>query len=189
VFAAPYANGFNDHLRVDRGFSGPEIGLFQWVTNMPYSIGVVLGGSWLERWGRRRVGGLAAFGSAVANSVQFLFGGVLFWIVSAFGSLLAGPLLPALGVVGAESFPTAQRGRQNGLLTATSLAGSALGLVLGGALADRYGFPKAMVCLAVAPILLSVIVRFWYPDGTGQELEDFNPGEATPQRPATEPSV
>lgn len=184
VFAAPYANGFNDHLRVDRGFTGPEIGLFQWATNMPYSIGVALGGGWLERWGRRKVGGAAAFGSAVANSVQFLFGGALFWIVSAFGSLLAGPLLPALGVVGAESFPTAQRGQKNGILTMTSLGGSAVGLVVGGALSDRYGFPKSMVMLAAAPIALSVIVRFWYPDGTGKELEDFNPGESAPTPPA-----
>ena len=183
VFAAPYANGINDHLRVDRGFSGPSIGLFQSITNMPYSLGVAMGGNWLERWGRRKVGGIAAFGSAIANSVQFLFKGALFWIVSAIGSFLAGPLLPALGVVGAESFPTANRGRSNGMLTIVSLAGSAVGLQVGGILADRYGFAKAMIMLAVAPILLSVVVRLWYPDGTGVELEDFNPGEVRADTP------
>ena len=40
-----------------------------------------------------------------------------------------------------------------------------------------------MIMLAVAPILLSVVVRLWYPDGTGVELEDFNPGEVRADTP------
>lgn len=177
LFVAPYANGFNDHLRVDRQFSGVTIALFQTLTNAPYAIGVLVGGKLAERYGRRIVGGVALAGSATINAAQFFFTGPAFWLVSGLGSLGAGPLLPTLSVASTESFPTTRRGTASGVTNVIAVLGSALGLVIGGMLTDRIGFPRTIAILAVAPIVASVLVWKAIPEGAGHTLSELNPGE------------
>lgn len=180
LFVAPYANGFNDHLRVDRHFSGVTIALFQTVTNAPYAIGVLIGGKLAERYGRRIVGGVALAGSAAINAAQFFFTGPAFWMVSGVGSFGAGPLLPTLSVASTESFPTTRRGTATGVTNVVAVIGSAIGLVLGGILTDRIGFPGTIAVLAIAPITASVLVWKAIPEGAGHSLEELNPGEPPP---------
>ena len=83
-------------------------------------------------------------------------------LVALVGTVISAAAIPALGVYGPELFPTALRGRANGLVAVSSLAGSAAGLILGGVLADRFGrIGPAMSILAVGPLLLAVLV--WPP--------------------------
>ena len=86
--------------------------------------------------------------------------------------------IPALGVYGPELFPTGQRGLANGGLQVVSVAGSSLGLLAAGWLADRFdALGPAMAILAVGPALLVLLVALWYPETAHRELEDLNPSD------------
>ena len=86
--------------------------------------------------------------------------------------------VPALAVYGPELFPTSQRGRANGGLQVIAVAGSSLGLLAVGWLADRVGgIGQAMAIVAVAPALLVLVVIFWFPETARRELEDLNPSD------------
>ena len=52
------------------------------------------------------------------------------------GGVIAGAAYPALAVYRAELFPTGNRGRAAGLVTAASLVGGVIGLLALGALLD-----------------------------------------------------
>ena len=59
------------------------------------------------------------------------------WLLAIGGGLLAGAAYPAFTVYRTELFPTGNRGRANGYITALSLAGSSVGLLVVGALVHR----------------------------------------------------
>jgi MFS family permease len=87
--------------------------------------------------------------------------------------------VPALGVYGPELFPTSLRGRVGGLLAITALVGSAVGLVVGGAVADTPGgLAGALVPLALGPLLVAALVLVAYPETARRELEELNPEDA-----------
>ena len=94
-------------------------------------------------------------------------------------ALLGGVTYPALAVYRTELFPTGNRGRAAGLLTATALLGGIGGLLVMGTLLDRdWSHGRVMALLAIAQLVVVVVVLRWYPETAHQELEALNPEDA-----------
>lgn len=179
LFTSPASQFQNEFLRADRGFSGARITLFILATSLPGSIGIVVGGRLAES-GRRVVGALAVGAGVGLTVVMYHSAGWPLWLVSSVGSLLGAAAVPALGVYGAELFPTGARGAANGMLGLTARVGSVIGLVTTGYLADQIGLARALTYMAAGPALLTLLILFFYPETAHRELEDLNPEDAAP---------
>jgi MFS family permease len=176
LFLAPAAQFLNEYLRAERGFSGVEITVFLLATNTPGGLGIIVGGRLADRRGRRLLGIVGIIGGVGFTVVSYLTWGWPLWASSVMAALIGSVAIPALGVYGPELFPTGQRGAANGGLQVISVAGSSLGLLAAGWLADRFdALGPAMALLAVGPALLVLLVAIWYPETAHRELEDLNP--------------
>ena len=105
------------------------------------------------------------------------------WGATFLAGTLGGVTYPALAVYRTELFPTGNRGRAAGLLTATALLGGIGGLLVMGTLLDRdWSHGSVMAPAGVAPSSSSSsIVLRWYPETAHQELEALNPEDARPR--------
>jgi MFS family permease len=179
LFVAPASQLQNQFLRDERGYSAFGITLFTICTNTPAGIGVLAGARLADRRGRRIVGAVALLGGVTGAVVTFLSSGAGMWTASLLGGILAGATVPALGVYGPELFPTALRGRANGILGITGVFGAAVGLLAAGVLSDRLGgLGRALAVLSIGPVLLALLVITRYPETAGMELEAINPEDA-----------
>ncbi|MEX1218418.1 MAG: MFS transporter [Acidimicrobiales bacterium] len=178
LFLAPAAQFLNEFLRTERGFSGMLIAVFVLATNTPAGIGIMLGGKLADRYGRRSIGAIGIAGGVAFTCISYLSWGWPLWLASAVAATIGALAVPALAVYGPELFPTSQRGRANGGLQVVGVAGSSLGLLTVGWLADRVGgLGQAMAVVAIAPALLILVVVFWFPETAKRELEDLNPSD------------
>ena len=176
LFVAPASQFQNEYLRTELGFSASRISLFTLVTNTPGGIGVILGGRLADVRGRRIVAAVGVVGGVGATVLMYLATGWPVWAWSLTGAMVGAAVIPALGVYGPELFPTGQRGRANGIITAFGRIGSVIGLVVTGVLAsklDRIG--PALALLAIGPAVLAVLILVAYPETAHRELEDINP--------------
>ncbi len=176
VFTAPASQFQNEFLRTERGFSAANLALFTLITSTPAGLGVAAGGRLADTHGRRRVAAVGLLGLTVGTVATYLSSGWSMWTWSLLGGVVAGATVPALGVYGPELFPTSLRGRANGIITMVGVAGSVVGLLVAGALADRIdGVGPALAVLAVGPLVLIGLVLGLYPETASVELEDINP--------------
>ena len=91
-------------------------------------------------------------------------------------AVVGGAAIPALGVYGAELFPTGNRGKASGLIAMLSLVGSSIGLLgAGWALDQAFGYGAVMAILAIGPLVVAALVVIIYPETAHHELEDLNP--------------
>lgn len=186
LFVAPNSQFGNQFLRDERGFSGGRIGLLSVTVGTPAILGIVAGGRIADVRGRRAVAAVALVAGTICTVGYYFAAGWPMWVVATVGTVISAAAIPALGVYGPELFPTGLRGRANGMVAVSSLLGSALGLILCGVMADRFGrIGPAMSILSVGPLLLAVLVMAAYPETAGKELEDLNPED----RPAASPSA
>ncbi len=122
------------------------------------------------------VGAVALIGGAVFTVIQFSVGGWPMWMSSTLAAVIGGAGVPALGVYGAELFPTGNRGKASGLISMLALAGSSIGLLAAGwALDQTIGFGTVMGVLAIGPLIVAGLVILLYPETAHHELEDLNP--------------
>jgi MFS family permease len=122
---------------------------------------------------------LLSLGSGTPGVIGIVAGGRGLWLWGVLGAVIVDAQIPALAVYGPELFPTSLRGRANGVITITSLAGSAVGLAAAGALADHFGrIGPALAMLGLGPLLLAALVVVAYPETAGRELEELNPEDA-----------
>ncbi len=180
MFAAP-ASGFrNDFLNHERGFSAARISLFTMVTSTPAGLGILLGGHFAETRGRRPIGAIGLVLGTLLAALAYFSAGLGLWVLTLGGVVFGGMAVPALAVYGPELFGTNDRGRANGTIVTVGVAGSAVGLVLAGALSDRMGGNVAPVLalLAVGPLLVAGLVLTLYPETAAVELEDLNPEDS-----------
>ena len=92
--------------------------------------------------------------------------------------LFAGGATIALGTLDAELFPTEVRSTGNALLLVCGVAGSVVGLLLAGLLADEIGGlgPAIAVC-GLAPLIAAVLVVPRLPEAAHRDLDDVSPSE------------
>ena len=128
----------NDFLRDDLGFSAARITAFTLLTNTPGFIGIVIGGHLADRRGAAASSGPSRMAGGVGLTVaMYQSQGWALWAFSVAATIIGAAAIPALGVYGPELFATTARGRANGLITVLGVIGSALGLLIVGALSDR----------------------------------------------------
>ena len=81
--------------------------------------------------------------ATVFGVVSFSVGGPGLWLSTFLAGFLGGITFPALAVYRTELFPTGNRGRAAGLITAAALLGGIGGLIVMGQLLDRRLAPRA----------------------------------------------
>jgi MFS family permease len=187
LYAAPASQLQNEFLRSERGFSAAAISAFTLLTSTPAGIGVVVGGRLADTHGRRRIAAVGVVGGATLATVAFWVHGPPMWFAALGGTMLAALAVPALGVYGPELFPTAARGKANGVLQVLSVAGSSVGLLVAGLLDDRLGeLAPGMTILAAGPLLVGILVLVAYPETAWRELEDINPEDTVEAAPGVD---
>jgi MFS family permease len=186
LYAGPSSQFFNRFLKHERHYTGGGIALITILTSTPAVIGLIAGGVLADRYGRRMIAAVSLVVGIAFTVAEFYVFHWELWLLSMVGTLVLAASVPALGVYGPELFPTSLRGRVNGLIGIAGLIGSAIGLVLAGALADHFDrVGPAMAILAIGPVLLAVLVIVFYPETAGQELETLNPEDAPTTIPRT----
>jgi MFS family permease len=176
VFVAPASFFQNRYLRDIRGYSAAEIAAFTLCTATPAGLGLVIGGRLADVTGRRRVFALSLPVGTTLLVMSFVVGGPAMWACAFGGGLLGGVAFPALAVYRTELFPTGNRGRAAGFVTALALVGGSLGLVATGELVDRgWSYGEVMVMLALAQVVTAAIVVLSYPETAHRDLDELNP--------------
>jgi MFS family permease len=179
LFVAPASLFQNGYLEDVRGFNATTIAIFTLVTATPAGIGLVLGGRVADVRGRKVLIATMLPLATVLGVVSYTVGGPVMWGATFLAGTLGGVTYPALAVYRTELFPTGNRGRAAGLLTATALLGGIGGLLVMGTLLDRdWSHGSVMGLLASAQIAVIVVVLRWYPETAHQELEALNPLDA-----------
>ncbi len=174
VFTTPARQYLNDFLREERSYSAQQVSAFGALTNIPGSLGILLGGALSDRRGRRRIVGIGLLGYGIASGAMFLSSGSMLWIIAMVGSLCGAFALPGLAILVPELFPTSLRSQASGLSTGFNRIGSAVGLFTAGMLADRYSVGPTLAVMSISIIVGSLIVMFAVPEPAGQELESLS---------------
>ena len=176
VFIAPASFFQNTYLEDIRGFNGGMIGLFSILIGTPASIGLILGGRFADRRGRRRLIVVALPISTLSIIAAFSVGGLGLWAFSLLGGILGSAVYPAMTVYRTELFPTANRTRATGFVTASALIGGIGGLSLTGRLLDGgWSYGSTMALLAIGQLIVTILVVAAYPETAHRELESLNP--------------
>ena len=176
LFATPASQLQNTFLDHERDFSAARIALFTVLTSTPAALGVAFGGRLADTRGRRLVGGVGVLGGSILVLIGFYSHGWPMWTWTLAGTILGGAAVPAIAVYGPELFPTALRGKANGILQVAAVAGSSVGLLTVGALVDRWGrMGPAMTVMLAGPVLVAVLLGVAYPETAHRTLEEVNP--------------
>lgn len=179
LFIAPASFFQNGYLEDERGFSATRIAVFTLVTGTPAVIGLIVGGRLADMSGRRRLIAVGLPTAAALVVTSYSLGGSPMWISVVLAGIVGGMAFPALAVYRAELFPTGNRGRASGYLTAAALLGGIGGLLATGWLLD-HGRSHGVVLggLSTAQIVVVLVVLRWFPETAHRELEDINPLDA-----------
>jgi MFS family permease len=178
-FVAPASFFQNRYLREVRGFDASRIALFTLTTATPAALGLVLGGRLADIRGRRHLIAVAIPIATLLIVASFVVGGAAMWLAAFGGGFVGGIAYPALAVYRAELFPTGNRGRAAGLLTAAALLGGVLGILLVGGLRDAgLGYGTVIGIVALGQVVVVTVVLTSFPETAHQELEALNPEDA-----------
>lgn len=182
LFVAPASLFQNGYLKDVRGFNATTIAIFTIATATPAGLGLILGGRVADVRGRRLLIATVLPLATALGVVSYAIGGPLMWVTTFFAATLGGIVYPALAVYRTELFPTGNRGRAAGLLTATALLGGIGGLLVTGTLLERdWPHGRVIGLLACAQLAVIVVVLRYYPETAHQELEVLNPEDAGPR--------
>jgi MFS family permease len=179
IFVSPASFFQNRYLADIRDFSGGMIGVFSIAVGTPASIGLILGGRVADTSGRRRLIAVTLPLGTAAIVGAFAVGGPPLWLLSLVGGILSSAAYPALAVYRNELFPTGNRSRAAGLVTATALIGGIGGLLATGWLLDAgWSYGQVMGMLGLCQLAVAAIVLLGYPETAHLELEALNPEDA-----------
>lgn len=178
IFASPASQLQNEYLRDDLGMNASNISVFRLVVSLPAGLAILVAGFIADRKGRRHIAAFGVLGGSIASALVYRSDGAGLWIFATFGVLLLGAAIPAMRGFQAELFPTRSRARIGAWLDVIAVAGSAVGLLLVGRLADRVGgLGVALPLLVVGPAISAFLLFFVFPDTASRELEEFNPND------------
>ena len=179
IFVAPASLFQNNYLTDVRGFSGGTIAVFSIAVGTPASIGLIVGGRIADSRGRRRLIAVTVPLGTAGVVGAFAVGGLPLWVLSLLGGLLLSAAYPALAVYRTELFPTGNRSRATGLVTAAALIGGIVGLLSMGALLDAdWSYAAVLATFAIGQLIVTVLVVVAYPETAHLELEALNPEDA-----------
>ena len=178
-FVAPASFFQNRYLREVRGFDASTIALFTLTTATPAALGLVVGGRLADIRGRRRLIAITIPIATLLVLISFSVPGAPMWLSAFGGGFVGGIAYPAIAVYRAELFPTGNRGKAAGMLTASALVGGIGGLLLVGRLLDggaTYSQVIGLVAIGQVVVVIFVLTRF--PETAHRTLEDLNPEDA-----------
>ena len=176
VFIAPASFFQNNYLTDIRGFSGGMIGIFSILVGTPAAVGLIIGGRLADTSGRRRLIVIALPLATASVVAAYSVGGPMLWMFSFLGGILGSAAYPALAVYRAELFPTGNRSRATGLVTAAALVGGIGGLIATGSLLDAdWSYTSVMATMAIGQVIVTVLVITSFPETAHLELEELNP--------------
>jgi len=147
-------------LKVEWQLTDTELGALSSVVALTVAVLTVPLSMLADRFGRRRAIVLMAALWSVATLASALAAG--------YGQMLAARALVGVGEAAYGSvglavvlavFPAHRRAALSGAFTAGGSFGAVLGILLGGALADRFGWRPAVAAMAVLGLLLVVLFR------------------------------
>ncbi|HEY4332233.1 MAG TPA: MFS transporter, partial [Ilumatobacteraceae bacterium] len=175
LFIAPASYFQNRYLDEVRGLSPGAISLFTISTATPAGLGFVVGGKIADMHGRRRMLVVAIPASTALAIWSFSVGGLGLW-VGAFGAGFIGGIgYPAAAVYRTELFPTGNRGRAAGIITAAALVGGSFGLLAAGKLLDEgWSYGKTMALMAVGEVLGVLIILRSYPETAHRDIDELS---------------
>jgi MFS family permease len=102
--------------------------------------------------------------------------GLGLWAFSFLGGVFGSAVYPAMAVYRTELFPTGNRSRAAGFITAFALVGGIGGLLATGQLLDRdWSYGSVMGLMSIGQFAVTVLVIAAYPETAHTELEDLNP--------------
>lgn len=175
-FVAPASFFQNSYLRDVRDYDAGLISLFTLATATPAGLGLIVGGRLADLRGRRHLIAVAIPIATVLALTSFSIAGAPMWLAAFAAGFVGGIAYPALAVYRAELFPTGNRGRAAGLLTAAALVGGIGGLLLVGQLLDRgYPYGRVIGLVALGQIVVVALVLTRFPETAHRELEELNP--------------
>ena len=171
-----------EKMKADLGATDGQMGL---LTGIAFAIFYATLGIPIARWADRGVRrSIIALGLGVWSAMT---------AITALGQTYAQVLLARIGVGAGEAaagppghallsdyFPLDQRGRALALYSAGGAVGSAIGMWLGGALGDWYGWRAAFLILGLPGLALALIVRFSVRE---PQRGRFDPGPVAEREP------
>lgn len=176
LIVAPASFFQNAYLKDERGYSGLLVALFTLASGLLGAVGLVIGGRWADRRGRKVLAATCVPFAAVFLALSFGATGALMWGFAMAGGLVAATAYPALAVYRAELFPTGHRSLAGALILASALVGGSIGLLVAGGMLDAgVSHLRTIGSLVIGPVIVSMIVWRTYPETAHRELEDINP--------------
>src|SRR5258706_13065265 len=154
----------NDRIMGQFAIEPTKMGKVYSVFLLVYSICMIPGGVFIDRFGPRRALMLVGFGSAVFGALTGVTGwlmagsaGVWMSLLVVRGSmgLLSAPLHPAAARAVGNWFPPGQRSLANGIVTGAAIAGVAITYPGFGALIQFFDWPTAFLVSAVVTMLIT----------------------------------
>jgi MFS family permease len=145
--------------------SDKEMGVVYSAYLLLYTLFMMPGGWFIDRFGPKAAWMVLGFGSAVFVALTGVAG--LVWatpgavfvgllLVRALLGVASAPLHPTGARLVGNWFPLAEVNRANGLITGSACIGIACTYVVFGSLIDRYGWPGAFLVSAGATLLIAV---------------------------------
>jgi predicted MFS family arabinose efflux permease len=172
AFAAPSVEFLNRYLDDVHGYSSFEIVAFLAIAGTPSFAMLVVGGRLADFRSRKGVGVPLLLAGTAAFVGFYLADGAWLWILFFLAAMLSSAGGAALAPYRSELFPTRVRAAANAVGLTAVVAGSAIGLVLTGVLADGLGVGESIALLGVGPLVAAAIVIRWFPETARRELED-----------------
>lgn len=152
------------YLKVDWGLTDTQCGWFASIVTLMMTVFVFPISLLVDRWSRKKAIGIMA--------VLWSFGAALCALTRNFTQLFTMRALVGVGEAAYTSgghamiaayFPEEKRATMNGFFTAAIPMGTAIGVILGGVIAETLGWRYAFGILAI-PGLIVAILFFWVKD-------------------------
>ena len=179
IFISPASFFQNSYLSDVRGWDATTIGIFSLVVGTPAALGLLIGGRFADTNGRKPLIAVVLPFSTVMVVLAFTFGGPMLWLFSVLAGITGSMAFPAMAVYRSELFPTGNRTRAAGIITALALIGGIGGLIGTGELVDRgWSYGTVLGLMGLAQLIVTVIVITSYPETAHRELEEMNPEDA-----------
>lgn len=182
-----------EFLENDRGLSQTQANLLIVAAGLPAILLMIWAAALSDRVGRRIVGCVTA-SMGVLGGLGFFLLDVNYWLmIPLFAFMTAGFVIaaPTIGAYNAELFPTALRGQSAAWSTGFRSLGDSSSLLLGGLIYVLVGekLSTTAAILMLGPIVMILLVWFYFPDTHGKELEETSGESGARDAPAPASAV